>query len=426
MKVVHIAPHLGGGVGKALSSLIQRAAAAGSAGRHVVLCLEEPRKRQAVDSILAAGCPVMVEPSIPEATAILADADIVQLEFWNHPEIPRLLCSLGSVPMRLLVWCHVSGLHAPRIPLGLLAADAAIVFTSACSLENPSIQQSDREFAVVSSGCVDDLPAWRQKPTSRGLRVGYVGTLNFTKLHPNFVDFLACLPDQASPVHLYGDAVNQEILEARCTALGRPALLRFHGHVTDIAAALDGLDVLTYLLASHHYGTAENALIEAMAMGVVPIVLDNPAERAIVADGETGYVVRDKQGFQAALRSLLADSQGRFAMGRRAADAVRERFTAERMAVGLGAQYRALMLEKKRVFRFREIFGPTPGAWFSSFQPEGIPDPVQPGAIERSKGSVHHFLAKFPDDPDLRRWAALLEAGPCMSASAAKPREMRA
>jgi glycosyltransferase involved in cell wall biosynthesis len=426
VKVVHVTPHLGGGVGKALASLIQRAAAAGPAERHAVLCLEEPRKRRTVDAILATGCRVMIEPSIPEATTVIADADIVQLEFWNHPEIPRLLCSLGPVPMRLLAWCHVSGLHTPQIPPGLLATDATIVFTSACSLENPIIRRSDREFPVVSSGCIDDLPAWREKATSPELRVGYVGTLNFTKLHPNFVDFLASLPDQVSPVHLYGDALNQEILESRCAALGRPGLLRFHGHVTDIAGALAGLDVLAYLLAPHHYGTAENALIEAMAMGVVPIVLDNPAERAIVADGDTGYVIRDKQGFQAALCSLLADSKGRLAMGRRAADSVRERFTAERMAAGLGAHYRALMLEKKRVYRFLEIFGPTPGAWFGSFQPEGIPDLLQLGMIERSKGSVHHFLAKFPDDPDLRRWAALLEAGPCASASAVKPSEMRA
>lgn len=416
MKVVHVTPHLGGGVGKALTSLIRRAAAAGSGGRHAVLCLEKPRKMQAVDAILATGCPMMIEPSIPEATAALADADVVQLEFWNHPEIPRLLCALGPVPMRLLVWCHVSGLHAPQIPPGLLAAEAAIVFTSTCSLENPVIRQSDREFPVVSSGCVDDLPPWRKRPPSTELRVGYVGTLNFTKLHPDFVDFLARLPDEALPVHLYGDTVNREILEAQSAALGRrPALLRFHGHVIDIATALAGLDVLAYLLAPHHYGTAENALIEAMAMGVVPIVLDNPAERAIVADGDTGYVVRDKEGFQMALDSLLTDCQGRLAMGYRAADAVRKRFTAERMEAGLRMQYRALMREKKTIFRFQEIFGQTPGAWFSSFQPGGIPDLAQLWPTERSKGSVHHFLAKFPNDPDLQHWAEMLERVPLLT-----------
>lgn len=420
MKVVHITPHLGGGVGKALSTLIQYAAAAGSAGQHTVLCLEEPRKRQAVDTILATGCPVIIEPSLPEVTTVLVDADIVQLEFWNHPEVPRLLCALGPVPMRLLVWCHVSGLYVPRIPPGLLATDAAIVFTSTCSLENPLIRQSDKKFPVVSSGCVDDLPAWREKLTLRGLRVGYIGTLNFTKLHPNFVDFLTCLPDEALPVHLYGDAVNQDILEAQCAALGRPALLRFHGHVMDIAAVLSKLDILAYLLDPHHYGTAENALIEAMAMGVIPIVLDNPAERAIVADGKTGFVVRDREGFQAALDSLVADPHGRRVMSRRAADTVREHFTAARMVAELSAQYRALMGEKKRVFYFREIFGPTPGAWFSSFQPEGIPNQIQRGPIEHSKGSVHHFLAKFPDDPDLRRWAAALETTLCLSFSDAQ------
>ena len=311
--------------------------------------------------------------------------------------------------MRLLVWCHVSGLYNPRIPLGLFATNAAIVFTSPCSLEHSAVRQSGKDFPVVSSGCVDGLPFFQERAMTPELRVGYVGTLGFTKLHPDFVSFLANLPDEVLPVHLYGDAANREVLEAQCAALGHSGLLCFHGYVEDIAAVLADLDVLAYLLNPHHYGTAENALIEAMAMGVVPVVLDNPAERAIVTHSQTGYIVRDKDEFQAALHSLLTDPQGRWAMARCAADSVRGHFTAERMERTLSVQYRTLMREKKAVFRFREIFGNTPGAWFSSFQPDGILDQVQWASIEHNKGSVHHFLAKFPDDPDLQHYAAILE-----------------
>ena len=408
MKVVHITPHLGGGVGKALSCLIGRAVEVGLVD-HAVLCLEEPQKRQAVDAIVATGCRVIIQPSIAEARVAIADADVVQLEFWNHPEIPRLLCALESVPMRLLVWCHVSGLYNPRIPLGLFATNAAIVFTSPCSLEHSAVRHSGKDFPVVSSGCVDGLPVFQERAMMSRLRIGYVGTLGFTKLHPDFVSFLADLPDEVVPVHLYGDVANREVLEAQCAALGRSGLLRFHGYVTDIAAVLADLDVLVYLLNPHHYGTAENALIEAMAMGVVPVVLDNPAERAIVVHGQTGYVVRDKDEFQAALHLLLTDPQGRRTMARRAADRVRGYFTAERMERELSVQYRMLMCEKKTAFCFQEIFGNTPGAWFSSFQPDGILDQAQGVLIEHSKGSVHHFLAKFPDDPDLQHCAAMLE-----------------
>lgn len=408
MKVLHITPHLGGGVGRALSCLIRRAEA-GGAVRHALLCLEQPEKRQAIDAITAAGCPVTVAPTLEEARAAIDDADIVQVELWNHPEIPRLLCALGTVSMRLLAWCHVSGLGGPRIPPGLSGTPAAIIFTSPCSLRGGFPRAAGQQVAVVSSASVDHLPASPVRTAPAAMRVGYVGTLDFSKLHPDFVDFLADIPDESMPVHLYGDNTNQEALEAQCRALcrapGRPGLLRFHGHVADIAGELAKLDVLAYPLDPAHYGTAENALVEAMAMGVVPVVLDNPAERCIVSDGETGLIVRDRDGFRTALRRLHDNPAERAAMARRAAEAVRARYTARVMEAEMNAQYRMLMRRNRAPFDFRAVFGQTPGDWYLSFQPTGDPHVGAPATCEPRKGSVYHFLAKFPDDPDLRRWA---------------------
>jgi glycosyltransferase involved in cell wall biosynthesis len=423
MKLLHITPHLGGGVGRALSCLIRRAEASGSV-RHALLCLEQPEKRQAIDAIAAAGCPVRVAPTLTEARAAIEDADIVQIELWNHPEIPRLLCALGPVPIRLLAWCHVSGLGGPRIPPGLFGTPAAIVFTSPCSLQGGFLRAAGQQVAVVSSASVDHLPALPERLprlASDGLRIGYVGTLDFSKLHPDFVDFLADIPDESLPVHLYGDNTNQEALEAQCRALGRPGLLRFHGHVQDIAGELAKLDVLAYPLDPAHYGTAENALVEAMAMGVVPVVLDNPAERCIVSDGETGLIVRDRGGFRAALRRLHDNPPERAAMARRAAEGARARYTAQVMEAEMNAQYRALMRRDRAPFDFRTVFGDTPGDWYLSFQPTGDPHIGAPATAEPRKGSVHHFLAKFPDDPDLRRWAAEALARRLAIAAFAKP-----
>ncbi|WP_295444556.1 glycosyltransferase [uncultured Thiodictyon sp.] len=408
MRIVHITPHLGGGVGKALSVLLRGMATTGT-NDHAVLCLEDPKKRQALESIEAVGWPVTIRPSVAQVEAAVAQADIVQLEFWNHPEIPALLCALRPAPMRLLTWCHVSGLGAPCVPPELLASPARMVFTSPCSLASEVVLQSGRDFPVVSSGCVDGLPARIERDVAVGLRIGYIGTLDFAKLHPDFVEFIACLPASTLPVHLYGDLTNRDTLQAQCAALGQPGLLRFHGHVTDIARVLAGLDVLAYPLNPRHYGTAENALIEAMAMGVVPVVLDNPAERCIVAHDETGFVVNDKRGFQAAVQTLLADSGRRLAMARRAALTVRTRFTAQTMETAMSVQYRTLMRQEKGTFAFRQIFGTTPGDWFASFQPGGIPDLSQSPSTGPNKGSVHHFLSRFPEDPDLQRWAGTLE-----------------
>ncbi|MDM7947751.1 MAG: glycosyltransferase family 4 protein [Oceanibaculum nanhaiense] len=427
MKILHITPHLGGGVGRALSCLIRRAAAGGSV-RHALLCLEQPEKRQAIDAIAAAGCPVTVAPTLAEARAAIDEADIVQVELWNHPEIPRLLCALGPTAMRLLTWCHVSGLGGPRIPPGLSGTPAAIVFTSPCSLQGGFLRAAGQQVAVVSSASVDHMPALSERmprPVPDGMRIGYVGTLDFSKLHPDFVDFLAELPDKALPVHLYGDNTNQEALEAQCRAIGRSGLLRFHGHVSDIAGALAELDVLAYPLDPAHYGTAENALVEAMAMGVVPVVLDNPAERCIVSDGETGFVVRDKDGFRAALRRLLSDPEECAAMARRASATVRARYTARVMEEEMNAQYRMLMRQARAPFDFHTVFGQTPGDWYLSFQPTGDPHIGAPATAEARKGSVHHFLAKFPGDPDLERWAGETLAGRLVAASFARPKPAR-
>lgn len=427
MKVLHITPHLGGGVGRALSCLIRRAEAGGSV-RHALLCLEQPEKRQAIDAIAAAGCPVTVAPTLAEAQAAVDEADIVQVELWNHPEIPRLLCALGPSAMRLLTWCHVSGLGGPRIPPGLSGTPAAIVFTSPCSLQGGFLRAAGQQVAVVSSASVDHMPALPEmmpRPVPDGMRIGYVGTLDFSKLHPDFVDFLAELPDESLPVHLYGDNTNQEALEAQCRALGRPGLLRFHGHVSDIAGELAKLDVLAYPLDPAHYGTAENALVEAMAMGVVPVVLDNPAERCIVSDGETGFLVHDKDGFRAALRRLLSDPGERAAMARRAAATVRARYTARVMEEEMNAQYRMLLRQQRAPFDFHTVFGQTPGDWYLSFQPTGDPHIGAPATAEARKGSVHHFLAKFPDDPDLQGWADEALARRLVAASFARPKPAR-
>jgi glycosyltransferase involved in cell wall biosynthesis len=62
------------------------------------------------------------------------------------------------------------------------------------------------------------------------------------------------------------------------------------GHTLAPASALAEADIFFYPLRPDHYGTAENALVEAMSMGLVPVVLDNPAETKIVAHCKSGFV----------------------------------------------------------------------------------------------------------------------------------------
>jgi glycosyltransferase involved in cell wall biosynthesis len=413
-------------VGKALSGLVGASQLAPLQVRHVVICLEIPEKSQFIDLIRHGGGEVIIAPALAHIDELVATADIVQLEWWNHPATIQYLCGLAPQPIRLLVWCHVSGLYNPIIPPKLLEAAHRFVFTSPCSFEAAEVagvaERLGNRLSVVSSGGgFNGLP----DPTIADIApisVGYLGSLNFAKLHPAYVDFLAAVNLPNFKVRLIGDLLNREILEKQSYAADRAGMLDFRGFTTDVGAELSSINVLAYLLNPRHYGTAENALLEAMAMGIVPIVLDNPAERNIVEHQRTGLIVRTPGEFANAIEWLAHNPEDHCRIGMHAATSVRERFSPERMGKSFSAHYEELMIAQKRVAPFREVFGATPDEWFLSCQSEPqmfLDDSrtsVPPGRfssfilMEKTKGSVFHFLKRFPDEARLQVWAKKVES----------------
>jgi hypothetical protein len=194
-------------------------------------------------------------------------------------------------------------------------------------------------------------------------------------------------------------------------------MLDFRGYTADIVSELASINVFAYLLNPEHYGTTENALLEAMAMGIIPVVLDNPAEQWIVEDRITGLIVHSPHEFAEAIGWLYANPEERVSLGLRAAKAVREKFTAEEMEASLYFHYQTLMLQEKRKIAYSEIFGTDPAQWFLScqgnteiFGNDGrinlAPGKVQSyGLFEKTKGSVFHFHQYFPFDRKLAQWA---------------------
>ena len=226
----------------------------------------------------------------------ISAADIVQLEWWHHPVVAGWLCSGIHPEMRLVIWSHVSGLHPPEILPGFVDIPHRFLFTSPCSLEHPSLAhrflRPDPKYdAVFSSGGFDDFPEPPRRTYAGPTRAGYVGTLNFAKLHPRFLDYIAAVNVPGFTVALVGDPTTAAALQAQAGRLGITDSLEIRGYKSDVIGELARFDIFPYLLNPLHYGTTENALLEAMAMGVVPIVLDNPAERHIVRNGETGLII---------------------------------------------------------------------------------------------------------------------------------------
>lgn len=139
MRVLHITAHLGGGVGKVLSGVVAESARRRDDTRHTIACLEVPEKRTFLDRVLSWGGEVLIAPSFDRLAEEVDRADIVQVEWWHHPTVAGWLCS-GVLPsMRLLVWCHVSGLYPPVIPPEFVLSVHRFLFTSPCSWEHPTL-----------------------------------------------------------------------------------------------------------------------------------------------------------------------------------------------------------------------------------------------------------------------------------------------
>lgn len=423
INVLHITAHLGLGVGKALSGLVLNTDPEKTGVSHKILCLEKPEKALFIDRILSAGYEVIVCPDAEETARQIASSDIIQLEWWNHPTTISFLCKNQLPDMRLLVWCHISGLHTSIIPDKLITSSHRFIFTSPCSYKADAVmalmpEYADRFGSVHSCGGFDGFPEPYTK-ADRGVSAGYIGSLNFAKLHPLYVDFLKAVPDPEFKVRMVGDTINKDILEQQSNEVGRNGMLDFCGYTQDVVSELSKLNTLVYLLNPTHYGTTENALLEAMAMGIVPIVLDNPAENNIVEHMKNGMIVRNPTEFAEAIQWLSNNPDERQNMGKRAASSVRDRFHISRMVDGFDSLYKRIIKLDKRCITFKEIFGNDPADWFLCCQEypavftEGmqIKDQLAVyGYFEKTKGSVFHFQHNFPDDQRLRKWAEKMKS----------------
>jgi len=415
MKVLHITSHTGGGIGKALSGLCKQAKIAHSENEHIIVCLEEPKDKQFFNKLVENGTSVIVQPEYNELENLMESSDIVQVEFWNHPLLLKYLCEMNIPDIKLVTWCHINGLFNPIIPEKLIKESHRFIFTSPCSSDKYS---GENISCVHSSGGFDDFPKINRTKDNE-LKVGYFGSTNFSKMHPKYSDFINSIDISDLKVKIIGDLHNKDILETESDKF------EFTGFVSDVSEELKKINVLAYILNPEHYGTTENALLEAMSMGIVPIVLDNSCERKIVIDGYNGFIIRKSfydeitlQSFIEKIEFLYNHPEVRKEMGINASNSIRKHFSAETSELVLNnICNNVIMIDKKKI-NFKSIFGNTPSEWFLScqgnkeiFKDNGTIDLSTVSKygkyilFEESKGSVHHFSKYFSEDKLLKSWS---------------------
>ena len=301
--VLHVAPHYGGGVGKVVRSLIDDQQVSNFVHRLLALeSINEVMLQWAGQRQIAC-----LSNALLDTTALnqwLGGADIIHLHWWNHPLLMYWMVYVPMPPIRCILWSHVNGLYAPQVFFkGLFTYPDCFVFSTAYSFQSPCVAEYEADIKLVQSRSKVKLIGARVKKNDACFGIGYIGTVDYIKMHPEFINLcLNARIDDAKFIVCGGP--QQDLLRHQVVQVGVESRFDIRGVITDVNQVLFELDVFGYPLNPEHYGTGEQVLLEAMGAGVVPVVLDTGCEKYIIDHGKNGIIATSLEEYSAALNYL--------------------------------------------------------------------------------------------------------------------------
>ncbi|GHV33716.1 hypothetical protein FACS1894187_02760 [Synergistales bacterium] len=360
------------------------------------------------------GVPLLSEAhrDISSLLAWVERADIVLIHFWNHPLLYDFLVRNPLPPARVVFWAHASGFHPPYIfPEKILNYADKFVFTTPASFfakEIESYPRKDKLSAILSTSGVERFATLQKKPHDE-FNIGYVGTVDYAKMHPDFLKMCASIHiPNVKFIVISNDS--QETLKRAASETGMADKFYFAGKVADVWPWLEVFDVFGYPLNPNHYGTAEQVLQEAMAAGVVPVVLDNRAERGVL--GECGVIAKDTDDYARKIEALYNDDEARIALGEKAREYALSKFTSGALfsawdavladVVTAEKHPRHWVSDRAEPLSHYEIFLESLGKYAKVT--ENLKEMANsPLWMSRSKGTPFQYAEFFPEDRELAR-----------------------
>lgn len=234
-KILHITPHLGGGVGAVILNWMLKDE---SDNKHTIISLDKNNNKdwETVNDSRA-------NVSIYDAcyfksdfdlflNACITNNDIVLIHWWNHPLLYDVMVNKRFKKCRMIIWNHVSSLFPPyTMSEKLVDFTDYLIFTSPVSYESDEIKKlsSDKRkkldviWSTVGVESFDGLERIQHKH----FVVGYAGTVDFGKLNSNFIKLCAAvkIPDVKFVV-CSGDSQQHIIDEAQKMGMPIDFLLR--------------------------------------------------------------------------------------------------------------------------------------------------------------------------------------------------------
>lgn len=206
-------------------------------------------------------------------------------------------------------------------------------------------------ISLIPNGfCEGQFPGRRRTIASGGdrLTVGYAGRFDEEKGVPHLIRAFARMKERErrARLRLAGAGPLESKCRQLCSHVGISDAVEFCGPVSDMASFYAGLDV--FVLPSLSEGLPMS-LIEALAMGCVPVVSDVGGVREVLQDGVEGRIVSpgDENELARALITLAEQPELHARMARAGRKRARTQFTADRMANSIAALYRTILAERE-------------------------------------------------------------------------------
>ena len=370
----------------------------------------------------------------------MEQADIVQIEWWNCSYVTPVLFQ-PLPPCRLVTRYHVAGDKAPHIitPNHLKLADLNILSKA----ENPVLDRFDPDWLstrvrrILHGSDFNRMPNITHRPHS-GFNVGYIGTVNFVKMHPDYVQMSHRINIPEVRFLVCG-GVSEPLLGAQVRQLGAESKFRFMGYVERLDDLIAEMDVFGYPLCQDTYASTELVLQEVMYAGVPPVVFPYGGVTQTVQHNLNGYVVQNADEYVNAIEYLYHHPDERRRLGDTAREYVIQHLGIQNTVAQYKDAYSHLMTQPKRPHQWgmdyhqpkqpersskndtmtrAEMFvaslGANAGKVFKTSYTGTELDAVLRAEIGikysryvLAKNGVIRFRNLYPEDPHLNLWAGL-------------------
>lgn len=425
--ILHITPHLGGGVGSVLLNYLIYEKGCKNYSHSIATLDYANKKSIKISQEVGFELYSDMHTKINELFEIIKNADIILIHFWNHPLLYDFLVRNELPPSRVIFWAHISGFTPPYVfTEKVLNYPDKFIFTTPLSFNTNEVQGfSDKsKFSTIwSTGGVERVKNVEPKPHC-GFNIGYIGTVDYSKMHPDFLDICSKIDIPDIKFIVCGGPKHLE-LKNKVEKMGIVDKFEFTGEVKDITKYLEIFDVFGYPLNPEHYGTCDQVLQEAMAAGIVPVTLNNPMENYILQSGKFGIVAKSQNDYVSAIEHLYQDKKLRADLALKAKTHSVSTFTLNKLSKDWNIVFNQILKTSKNHKKWEinntrlsyfDIFLESLGGYKDLFMVKSEIDIDRikklsklPNWQSETKGTVHQYFKFFNTDEKLKYLSNLMK-----------------